>query len=105
MLSGNGCSAASGNQVLQLVAASKYSNRMINGWSRATNVQVVPIRVCSAAKANLAAAAASNRTFGLMQQAVLTDPLISTSLMRAKSSAGRVLAVNQAGKTVTVYVY
>ncbi|MGB3027515.1 hypothetical protein, partial [Paradevosia shaoguanensis] len=104
-VTGPGCTNANGAQVLQLVAGSKYSNRMVNGWSQATNIEVVPLKVCASARSSLAAAAASNQTFGLMQQAVAGDPLISTSLNRAKSNAGRVLGVNQAGKTVTVYVY
>ena len=104
-VTGPGCNEGNSAQVFQMVAGSKYSNRIVSGWSHATNIQVVPVKVCAAARANLAAVAATNRTFGIMQQAVRSDPLINTSLSRAKSHAGRVLAVDQAGPTVTVYVY
>jgi hypothetical protein len=83
----------------------RYSAAQANAWGHAAGVQLVKVPVCPQIKASVARAAAANASIGMMQGMAAADPLISTSLGRARSNASRVLGVGEAGGNLVVYVY
>jgi hypothetical protein len=83
----------------------QYNSGTVSGWSHASNVQIVPVRICQDARARLSQAVAANGNVGFMQRAAASDPLITASLARTRYNIGDVLAVEQAGGVLKVYVY
>jgi hypothetical protein len=78
---------------------------MIESWSHAANVRLVPVKLCASVRASVSRAVAMNSNVGAMQNSAASDPLISASLGRARYQAGNVLAVEQSNGMLTVYVY
>lgn len=99
------CAVNNARQLLQVAAAGKITAQEIKAWMRAANVQVVPIKLCPAAKRQVAALLAKSQKINLLRRAVMSDPLITASLGRTRYDAGDVAAVQRKGGQLVVYVY
>jgi len=99
------CTVNNTRQLLQVAAAGKISGAEIKAWMRAANVQVVPIKLCPAAKKQVAALLAKSQKINLLRRAVMADALITASLGRTRYDAGDVVAVQRKGGQLVVYVY
>ncbi len=99
------CTVNNTRQLLQVAAAGKISGAEIKAWMRAANVQVVPIKLCPAAKKQVAALLAKSQKINLLRRAVMSDALITASLGRTSYDAGDVVAVQRKGGQLVVYVY
>lgn len=99
------CTVNNTRQLLQVAAAGKVSGAEIKAWMRAANVQVVPIKLCPAAKKQVAALLAKSQKINLLRRAVMSDALITASLGRTRYDAGDVVAVQRKGGQLVVYVY
>jgi hypothetical protein len=99
------CTVNNTKQLLQVAAAGKISGPEIKAWMRAANVQVVPIKLCPAAKKQVAALLAKSQKINLLRRAVMSDALITASLGRTSYDANDVVAVQRKGGQLVVYVY
>jgi len=99
------CTVNNTKQLLQVAAAGKISGAEIKAWMRAANVQVVPIKLCPAAKKQVAALLAKSQKINLLRRAVMSDALITASLGRTSYDANDVVAVQRKGGQLVVYVY
>ena len=99
------CAVNNTRQLLQIAAAGKLSGAEIKAWMRAANVQVVPIKLCPAAKKQVAQILAKSKKINLLRRAVMSDALITASLGRTRYDAGDVIAVQRKGGQLVVYVY
>lgn len=99
------CTVNNTRQLLQVAAASKISAAEIKAWMRAANVQVIPIKLCPAARKQVAALLAKSQKINLLRRAVMSDALITASLARTSYDAGDVIAVQRKGGQLVVYVY
>lgn len=99
------CTVNNTRQLLQVAAAGKISGAEVKAWMRAANVQVVPIKLCPAAKKQVAALLAKSKKINLLRRAVMSDALITASLGRTSYDAGDVVAVQRKGGQLVVYVY
>ena len=99
------CNGAAPQAISQLLQRQNYSASALNNWRRASNVRIVPIKLCPAVRHNVSRAVAMNGNVGVMQSYAAADPLISASLSRARYGAGNVLAVDQSKGMLTVFVY
>jgi hypothetical protein len=99
------CTVNNTRQLLQVAAAGKVSGAEIKAWMRAANVQVVPIKLCPAAKKQVAALLAKSKKINLLRRAVMSDALITASLGRTSYDANDVIAVQRKGGQLVVYVY
>ena len=99
------CNGAAPQAISQLLQRQNYSTSALNNWRRASNVRIVPIKLCPAVRHNVSRAVAMNGNVGVMQSYAAADPLISASLSRARYGAGNVLAVDQSKGMLTVFVY
>jgi len=99
------CSLGDGRQILQLAASAKVSTSIIAGWQRAANVQIVPMRLCPAARAQVSQILRGSPKINALQGAVAADMLISASLSRTSYDANDVFAVQRNGGALTVYVF
>ncbi len=99
------CTVNNTRQLLQVAAAGKISGAEIKAWMRAANVQVVPIKLCPAAKKQVAALLAKSQKINLLRRAVMSDALITASLGRTSYDANDVVAVQRKGGQLVVYVY
>ena len=77
---------------------------MTASWRSAADVSIVPINLCPDARARLAAVLDADANIGYMQAAVAADARLSASLDPSYDPED-VLAVDQAGQKLTVYVY
>ena len=102
---GANCIGPDPRAIGRLLQSRNYSPRTLQGWRRAANVQVVPVKLCPATRGAVRRQLSGNRSVGMVQTLAAADPLISTSLSRTRYGAGNVLAVDQAAGTLTVYVY
>lgn len=82
-----------------------FQSTKLRGWNRATNIQLVPIRVCADLRRQIANWLASNSDYHRMIGAVSGDALINAALSRSKYQPGHVLGVQASGATLTVYVF
>ena len=99
------CVGADGRQVLQIAGRQRVTNSAISGWQRASNVQVVPIRLCPNVKRQVAAALSGSSKVNMLRRAANADALINASLNRTRYNAGDVFAVQRSGSQLTVFVY
>jgi hypothetical protein len=91
-----------GRKVLQLAAQGKVNTR---SWARASNVQVVPVRLCPAARNQVAQIFGASSKVQQLQNAAASDALIAASLGRTKYDVNDVFAVQSSGGRLMVYVY
>lgn len=99
------CAVNNTRQLLQVAAAGKISGAEIKAWMRAANVQVIPIKLCPAAKKQVAQILAKSKKINLLRRAVMSDALITASLGRTRYDAKDVVAVQRKGGQLVVYVY
>jgi hypothetical protein len=91
--------------IANLLQRHRYGKNTLRAWRRSTNVQIVPIRMCSQLRSSVRRAALGNQNVAMVQGLAASDALISASLERGRYRAGNVLAVDQAQGLLTVYVY
>lgn len=98
---GAACSGQSANQISRLIR----STHVDASWTRASNVSIQRVDVCPDVKVWLASQLAGSGLGQMLQQAVLSDALISASLSRTSYGADDVIAVKHSGGQLIVYVY
>lgn len=94
------CVSATSSQLLQIFEGTRTS-----GWNRASNIQLVPIKLCPDIRGQLAAYLAASRKYSAMVYAVAGDPLINAALSRTRYQPGHVLGVVRNGNQLVVYVF
>jgi hypothetical protein len=97
---GQSCTGVNPNQLIGL-----FQSTRLRGWNRATNIQLVPIRVCSDLRRQVSSWLAGNSEYHRMIGAVSSDALINAALSRGNYQPGQVLGVQASGTTLTVYVF
>ncbi|RUT35092.1 hypothetical protein EMQ25_03825 [Arsenicitalea aurantiaca] len=97
------CRGEDGQRLVNIIAASSLSRNTLNGWARARDVQLVPVRVCRDVKNRVQASVSGQ--LGQLHAAVASDPLISAYLSRSGQNASNVFAVQQQGNQLVVYTY
>ncbi|RUT32667.1 hypothetical protein EMQ25_05840 [Arsenicitalea aurantiaca] len=97
------CQGEHGQRLVNIIANSDYSRNTLNGWARAQQVQIVPVRVCGDVKRQVQASVSGQ--LNQLHGAVAADPLLTASLQRQNMSASDVFAVQQNGSQLLVYVY
>lgn len=98
------CSVAQGRQALELAAKTKFSRSSVADWQRATGVQIVPVKLCPAARMQVVQIFNASGKIQSLHQAVSGDMLIMASLQRAGRDADDVFAVQRKGSQLIVYV-
>jgi hypothetical protein len=98
------CFSPTDEQIAHLLSRNSYSSGVASSWQRASKVSLVSIELCPEARARLAAALEASASIDVMQRAVATSPLITAELA-PRYQADDVLAVDQSGEQLTVYVY
>ena len=99
------CAVNNTRQLLQVAANGKITAAEIKAWQRFASVQIVPIKLCPAAKTQVAKILARSKKVNLLQRAVMQDQLIMASLSRTKYDARDVVAVQRQKGQLVVYVY
>lgn len=99
------CAVNNTKQLLQVAANGKITAAEIKAWQRFANVQIIPIKLCPAAKKQVAQILARSQKVNLLQRAVMQDQLIMASLSRTKYDASDVVAVQRQKGQLVVYVY
>ncbi len=99
------CAVNNTRQLLQVAANGKVTAAEVKAWQRFANVQIVPIKLCPAAKSQVAKILVRSKKINLLQRAVLQDQLIMASLSRTRYDAGDVVAVQRQQEQLVVYVY
>ena len=99
------CNVNKTRELLQVAAAGKITEAEFRAWKRSANVQIVPVRLCPAAKKQVAEIFSHSRKINQLQQAVQADELLSASLGRTRYDAGDVAAVQRKAGQLVVYVY
>jgi len=98
---GSNCVGLANVELERLLGAT----RIDGSWSRASNVQIHPVRVCPEQRSWLAAALASTNLGAALRSAIAADALLTASLSRSSYSADRVFAVQRNGGQLTMFVY
>lgn len=98
------CFAPDEGQIAHLLSRNSYDAGDAASWQSATSVSLVPIDLCPDARARLEAALAADGNIDFMQEAVAMNVEITTTIA-PEYSADDVLAVDQSGEQLTVYVY
>lgn len=99
------CAVNNTRQLLQVAANGKITAAEIKAWQRYANVQVIPIKLCPAAKKQVAQILARSQKVNLLRRAVMADALISASLGRTRYDVNDVVAVQRQKAQLVVYVY
>lgn len=92
------CGTAAADQLMRLFQASRT-----NGWSRARQVQLVPLRVCAQTRGALANRLVTDGRYHQLVSAVAGNASIRGALGRYEP--GHVLGVVEQGQVLTVYVF
>lgn len=95
------CVGPDGSRILQLAGSSSNPR----SWQRASNVQIVPVRLCPDVRRKIAAALRKSGVGGVIWGAVSQDALILASLSRTSYGVDDVFAVQQSGRQLTVFVF
>ena len=74
------------------------------GWSGASNVQIVEIALCNDAKLRVAEAAAANANYLALQRFIANQPAIRAGLRSSGYGLDDVVAVDNGGGKLIVYV-
>lgn len=98
------CFAPDEQQIANLLGRNRYDASVAASWQQATKVNVVSINLCRDARARLAAALEADANARFMHSAVAGTPELTDELDPSYRPEN-VLAVDQAGEDVTVYVY
>lgn len=97
---GDDCFSPNQTQIDHLLGRSSYEPGDAEAWQQAARLDIVPVQICADAASRLQAAIAADDNMALLQSAVAADARLS-----AEVAAEDVLAVDQAGEELTVYVY
>jgi hypothetical protein len=100
---GSGSAACATSDPNQLV--SLFQGTSLSGWNRASNIQLIPVQVCSEVRGQVAAWLAANPSYHNLVGAVASDALINAALSRTRYQPGHVLGVQRQGQTLMVYVF
>lgn len=100
----DGCFTPDPSQIAHLIARGTYSADVTARWQSADNVSLIPVKLCADARAQLEAAVTADPNMGAMRAAVAMNTKI-TSRIGPQYQADDVLAVDQSGSDLTVYVY
>lgn len=98
------CFSPDEQQIANLRARATYDGSMVASWKSASNISIVPIKLCPEARARLAAAIDADANIGYLQAAVAADARLSSSLDPSYDPED-VLAVDKAGDELTIYVF
>jgi len=98
------CFSPDATQIDNLLGRTDYSVALTTSWKDADNVKLVPINLCAGARADLDAALAADANIGFLHSAVAGDAEI-TAALDPGYTPDDVLAVDQSGDELTVYVY
>ena len=98
------CFTPDQTQIEHLLGRTSYDASVTASWSEAAKVSLVPVNLCPDARARLEAAIAANPNMDDLQNAVEASATI-TATLEPQFQADDVLAVDQSGEAVTVYVY
>jgi hypothetical protein len=102
---GANCAGTDPRAALKLTQGEDYGARSMLRWRQASNVELVRVPMCSAARSQVSAALKNGGLSRQIAGAVSQDALISASLGRTHYDAGDVLAVHKSGSKLVVYVY
>jgi hypothetical protein len=98
------CSVNQGRGVLELATKARFTRSSPADWRRASGVQIVPVKLCPAARLQVTQIFNASGKIQSLHQAVAGDMLIMASLQRAGRDAGDVFAVQRNGSQLIVYV-
>ena len=101
---GGNCFSPDPGQIDNLLARTNYSMSQTSNWKSADNVNVVPINLCPDARTKVSEALEANANIEFLHSAVAGDAKISGAL-NPNYDPDDVLAVDQSGEDLTVYVY
>ena len=101
--SGPAMAACQGYNTNRLLAL--FNESTIQGWNRASGIQLIPIRVCADLRRQIANWLAGNGDYHRLLGAVAQDPLVNAALSRTQYRPGHVLGVHRQGATLMVYVF
>lgn len=99
------CSLQDGRRVLTLAAQTSVTPGAIASWQRSANVRIVPVKLCTATRSQVAQLLRSSEKVMVLRSAVDRDSLISASLDRTPYRSSNVFAVDRSGEQLTVYVF
>lgn len=91
-------------QIAHLLGRTTYSGSVTASWQDATRINIVPVNLCPAARTKIAAALDADANIGVLHAAVAGNARIKASL-RPNYNPDDVLAVDETGNRLTVYVY
>jgi hypothetical protein len=97
------CFIPDDTQIAHLVNRNSYDASVTASWQQTAKVSLVPINICPEAKAKVATALQAKADIGAMMAAVSANAKIKGAL--GGRGPGNVLAIDQSGDTLTVYVY
>lgn len=98
------CFAPNEQQIAHLLARGTYDDAVVAQWSAASDVNLIAVNLCPEAQAQLAAVLSGDANLDYMQSAVAMNATIVAELAPSYT-ANDVLAVDQSGNELTVYVY
>jgi hypothetical protein len=101
---GGNCFSPDNGQIAHLIARGNYDASVTAKWQGAANISLVPVTLCPDARSRLEAAINADANLGQMQAAVAMNSAISSEIA-PQYQADDVLAVDQSGQELTVYVY
>lgn len=101
---GSGCFTPNDEQIAHLLARGSYNASVTSRWKSASDVDLVAVNLCPQAEARIDAAIDADANADYMQRAVAGTPAIVAELSPSYT-AENVLAVDQSGAQLTVYVY
>lgn len=98
------CFSPDEQQIDNLRGRATYDGAVIASWKTASNISIVPIKLCPDARARLSAEIDADANIQYMQAAVAADARLNSALDPPYDPED-VLAVDQAGDELTIYVY
>lgn len=99
------CAVNNTRQLLQVAANGKITAAEIKAWQRFASVQVIPIKLCPAAKKQVGQILMRSQKIELLRRAVAADQLIMATLSRTRYDVKDVVAVQRQKGQLVVYVY
>lgn len=98
------CFSPDEQQIANLLGRSSYDASVAASWRQAAKVSIVSVSLCAGARARLAAILDADANVRFMRSAVAANAKLMAELDPSYDPEN-VLAVDQAGENVTVYVY
>jgi hypothetical protein len=99
-----GCFSPNQAQIEHLLGRKQYSVDVATEWRSAEEVRVVPINLCPGARTRLEAALEADANLNTLHAAVAANDQI-TAAIEPNYAPDDVLAVDQSGEDLSVYVY